>query len=54
MIVMLKTLIDPRWTAVCGEDHQSDQDQTEQQRPKILAREDAFHKEGWWTIDRGQ
>ena len=54
MIVILETLIDPGRAAVCGEDDQSDQNQAEQQGPKILAREDAFHKEGRWTIDRGQ
>ena len=43
MIVMLKTLIDAGWTAVCCEDDQRDQDQAEQQSEKIFAGEDAFH-----------
>jgi hypothetical protein len=42
MIVILKTLIDPRWAAICRENRQSDQYQTEQQRPKILARQEVF------------
>jgi len=43
MIVMLEALIYPRRAAVCGEDDQSDQDQTEQEGEEVFAGEEALH-----------